>query len=848
MGESKSIFKRKKLVIDRVYATKNKGLTKEEVALRAKNGLANTFKEKKSKSALSIFLENTFSFYNLLFIIVLIAYVFVYVKEKQLSFTNFSFAIPFLLNYILANIQELRTKTLIDRLSILQTPIVNVIRDGEQTTIVSKDIVRDDILILGIGNQIPVDCTIIDGFVEVNESFITGEAIPVKKDINSKLYSGSFITSGTCYVRVDKIGKDSYAQSLTSEAKKYKKSQSEIMSVLNWIVRVSGLLIIPIAFGIAIINYSQGDFEATSVITYVTSRTGSVILGMIPAGLILLTTIALSLGVGRLAKRQTLIQDKYSLEMLARTNMLCLDKTGTLTDGRMNFEELVVFDEESGYDYNDIIGSMEAVLKDTNQTAYALRAQFIPKVEYKAETIVPFSSDRKYSAVTFENLGTFILGAPEFILKKKDKKIKDTVDKISFLGKRVILLAHTDDPLKDNVMDNNPKALALVILSDNIRPEAIESIKWFKQNDVAIRIISGDNPITVSEIAKKAGVEKAQNWISLEGLSSKQIASIADKYTVFGRVTPEQKAQLINIFKRTGNTVAMTGDGVNDILALKQADVAITVASGTDAAKAVSQIVLADNNFNSLPYVVREGRQVINNLQRSASLYLMKTLFITLLALISIISRTPFPFESENLVILEMVVIAFGSFILSVQPNEDRVKGNFLITILSNAIPGALIMLFDVYIVKLLSIIPVFSDIKEYITTLQVVSFTFGGALYLYHISKPINFNRGLLVVSVYAILIIWITILLDTTPIFGIKLFNLQPYFPLTSTTATQLDQLGDKVTIVVTNWKFLILQIALIFVNLPMMNLLLSLNKKISTLFNNKLFDVKEDVKIVR
>ncbi len=767
----------------RINATITNGLTDKEAEQRYVDGLSNIVKEKYSKSIFSIIVSNTFTFFNLLCVLVLMAYLAV-----KPGIANFVFILPFTFNLIIAIIQEIRAKISVEKLSILQAPNTIVIRDGIEQEIPSSEVVLDDIFKVTVGNQIPVDGVVLYGNAEVNESLLTGESIAVKKNVNSTIMAGSYVTSGTCYARAEKVGVECYVQKLTAKAKKFKKPHSELMNTLNWIIKVIGILIIPIAIGIGLVNYRnvlQQNAELSilgepllNVPLYVVTKTCSVVLGMIPAGLMLLTTIALSLGVIRLFKNNTLVQDMYSLEMLARVNVLCLDKTGTITDGKMRVENEVMLVERHKYPLNDVIGNMETILDDHNQTAVALRAHYLPENTFTAIKAIPFSSHRKFSAVTFLNLGTYAIGAPEFILNEIPQEIKLIIDRYTLTGNRVLLLAHSSASIstKEN-LPSTMKPIALIVLTDNIRPEAIETIKWFKENDVQVKVISGDNPITVSEIAKRAGIENASNWINLEGLSNKEIASVANKYTVFGRVTPDQKAVLIKALKRVGHTVAMTGDGVNDILAMRESDCSITVASGSDSVKNIAHIVLADNNFNSMPKVVQEGRRVINNIQKSSSLFLMKTIFITLLALISVVLDTAFPFNSGMLTMLETFVIGFASLLLSLQPNEKRVEGDFLGSIFSSAIPGAMIMLLNVFVIRFFSLFGIFSS-QLTSTTMQVVAFTIGGAIYLHKICKPYSVLRAVLMIIVAFAITFWILTMLDSTNLIGFNFFELENVF----------------------------------------------------------------------
>ena len=794
------------------------GLTTKQVETRIIDGLTNKSTVKSGKSIPSIILTNTFTFFNLLCAIVLAAYIAVRTKAS-----NYMFVLPFALNLAIGIFQEIRAKLSVEKLSILQSPSSTVIRNGVSEEIASADIVLDDVFKVGTGNQIPVDGIVLEGVIDVNESLLTGESVAVRKNPGDSIMAGSFVTSGSCTARADKVADECYVQKLTAKAKRFKKPHSELMTTLSWIIKVIGLLIVPIAFGVGLVNYNNYasiSEPVESLKSFVVTHTGSVVLGMIPAGLMLLTTMALSLGVIRLYARNTLVQDMYSLEMLARVDVLCLDKTGTITDGRMNVIEEIPLVKSYKHPLNDVIGTMQKALDDNNQTAIALRARYIPENLYIPVKTLPFSSQRKYSAATFNEVGTYAVGAPEFILSEVPKNIKLEVEKYTLLGHRVLLLAYSPASITSKeTLPSSIEPVALIVLSDNIREDAVETIKWFKDNDVKVKVISGDNPVTVSEIAKRAGVENADNWISLEGLSDKEVATVVDKYTVFGRVTPDQKAVLIKALKRSGHTVAMTGDGVNDILAMRESDCSITVASGADAAKNVAHIVLADNNFNSMPRVVAEGRRVINNIQQSASLYLMKTIFITVLALISILSVKSFPFESGMLTMLEWFVIAVASFVLSLQPNEKRVEGNFLLTIFGNAVPGALILLTNVYIIEFLNMFGIFPT-QNFAVTMQVILFTLGGTVYLYKICKPFNIIRGALMIFIAIVMIIWVVFLLDTHQTFGINnFFGLTALFPLT------LD-----------NWKYFVLLIAILELNFPLVGLFFNVNKRFAKSFTDK------------
>ncbi len=785
------------------------GLTTSQVESRIVDGLTNKVTTKYSKSVFSIIMSNTCTFFNFLYLIVFIAYL-----VAQLKISSFLFVLIVIPNTLFSIILEINAKFSVEKLSILQSPTTKVIRNGVEEEISSNEVVLDDIFKITTGDQIPVDGFIRSGFVEINESLLTGESVAVKKSAGDPIMAGSFITSGTCIAIADKVGEESYVQKLTAKAKKFKKPQSELMKTIMWIVKIVGILIVPMALGIGLVNFNQLS-GAENIFKAVIESTGPVILGMIPAGLILLTTIAFALGVIRLAWNKTLVQDMYSLEMLARVDILCLDKTGTITDGRMKVVETISLCEHP-YPLNEVIGSMQNVLHDTNQTANALRDAFITENILPSVKVLPFSSKRKLSAVTFKDIGTYAIGAPEFVLNDIPEKLKMQIDEFALKGNRVLLLAHSSSQItsKDTI-PLTMKPIALIVITDNIRPEAIDTIKWFKENKVEVKVISGDNPVTVSEIASRAGITNASNWVSLEGLSDKEVELVANNYTVFGRVTPDQKAILVRAMKRAGHTVAMTGDGVNDILAMKDSDCAITVASGADSAKNVAHIVLTDNNFNSLPKVVAQGRRVVNNIQQSASLYVMKNIFICLLAIISIAAVEPFPFKTPHLSMLEIVVLGIATTLLAIQPNNKPIEGDFLLTIISNAIPGALILLFNVYLIEFLNLFGIFGDNNELLLrTVQVVTFSFASVVYLIKICKPFNLWRGIVVSIVIIVMLVWAFFLLD---------FRLPPdtehsFFELQALTLKN----GQ--------WKYPLLVLAITQLNFPLVNALITLTNKLT------------------
>ena len=737
--------------VERFSPSPDKGLSADQVELRFSQFLFNDVNKKYSKSYASIFVGNICTFFNFLCLVVALALAYAGAPLSQ-----FLFVAIFGANLLIGIVQEILAKKQIDKLSVLISATAKVMRDGVKTEIGVRDIVLDDVILLEAGQQIPADCILLDGNVEINESLLTGESVPVKKAPGETLYAGSFVASGACRVRADKVGKATYLNSLTSKAKRYKKPKSEIMNSIRLFIRVIGILIPVIAALMAYINWRATGGDVSLTIQF----TGAVVIGMIPSGLLLLTSFAMAIGVMRLAKKQTLVQDLYSLEMLARVNVLCLDKTGTITDGRMTVNDVMILNNFVDHSIEEVMGSMLSALDDNNQTSIALYNRFGHSSVMQATATVPFSSKRKLSAVSFGDAGTFAMGAPEFVLRPMPPKIDKIVKQYAASGLRVLLLAYSPSPISGGRLPSLFRPAAIITLADNIRSDAIETIKWFRENDVDIKIISGDNPVTVSEVARRVGVKNASQYISLDGLTDLEVENVANQYTVFGRVTPEQKAILVRTIKKQGNTVAMTGDGVNDILALKEADCAVSVASGSEAARNVSHLVLMDNNFLNLPNVVYEGRRVINNIKSSAALYITKTLFTVILAVFCFFLGSQYFFTTNNMLLYETLVTMLPSVVLALQPNGDRVKGKFIPFVLSRSIPGAITLFLCVLAVYVgITVLPEqFGSIQivltvkgqemQLINPLFVLAVSFGGLVVLTRILSPFNLLR----VAVYAV------------------------------------------------------------------------------------------------
>lgn len=737
--------------MERFSPSSGEGLSSVQVKSRLEDGLVNISSQKYSKSYLSIFASNIFTVFNLLGLIVFISLLCV-----GAGLFDFVFVLVYIANFSIGIIQEIRAKKCIEKLSLVAQKNVKAIRDGKEVEIAATDIVLDDILKLGIGNQIPTDCIVTDGVIEVNESLLTGESVPIKKQAGDPLFAGSFIVAGHCIARADKVGKDNYVEQLSAKAKKYRKPRSELMSSLRFFIKAVAIVIVPMAAAYMI----KSVVIVKESVPEAVRRTSAVVIGMIPSGMFLLTSLALAVGIIKLARQNTLVQDLYSLEMLARVDTICFDKTGTITDGKMTFvEEIIIKPHDTSTE--DIISSMLCELKDNNQTAIALYEKFGDDGKFTATAALPFNSARKLSAVTFDNKGTFAFGAPEFVLSTEEyDSIKPLVEKQTQKGLRVLVLAHSHDCIDEDKIPKDFSAISLLLIADNVREDAAETVAWFKENDVAIKVISGDNPITVSEVSKRVGIDDAENFISLDGLSDDEVYNAADKYTVFGRVSPDQKAILIKSLKDKGHTTAMTGDGVNDIIALKEADCAISVASGSEAARNVAHLVLMDDNFNHMPQVVHEGRRVINNVQSSASLYLMKTFFTMILAFIVLFIPTLkcYPFTLKQMNPLEMIIIGLASLSLSMQPNDSRVTGKFIANVIGKSLPAAIVMVLSVGAVGLISLFDTTTD-HEIFCTMAILALTFAGLVNLFNICRPFNRFRTILFSIISALLIILLCI-----------------------------------------------------------------------------------------
>ncbi len=666
------------------------GLTDEQITQRNEAGLKNVSNTAKSKSYGRILYENIVTYFNLLLLFLAVVLI-VFKQHMQLSFLIIAIA-----NTLIGIIQAIKAKKTIDKLQLITSSEITVIRNEKKQSIKTEELVLDDIFIINIGDQIPADAIIKEGKLEVNESLLSGESLPMPKHVGDKIYAGSFVVSGSATCQADLIGDYNYVSGIQAKARELTKPKSELVRSLNAVIKLIGIIIIPLGaltFWTQWMAYFTPDRDPFLIAGDTVKAMAASMVGMIPSGMYLLTSVALAGSIISLSKQHALVQDLYSVEMLARVNVLCLDKTGTLTDGTMRVDDVIQIDES--YDLAKLIGTYINSFAESNPTSIALSQKYPLCQHYQTIKQIPFSSTRKFSAVEFLSKGTFVLGAPEVILKRIDKKLTEYISNRQLNGYRIVMLAHSNDSIQGDEIPKNMEPVAVFALEDHIREEAPKTIKWFIENGVGIKIISGDNPLTASEIALKCGVPDAQKCISLEGLNEPQIRDIINDYVVFGRVTPEQKAIIIEELKNQGKTVGMTGDGVNDILAMKKADCSVAMANGSSAARNAANLVLLDSNFASMPAAVRQGRRAINNVQRSSSLYLMKTIFTIVFTIIVLITYLnggkgiKYPFDPNNLLVTEMICIGFVSIFLSIQQNDAPITGHFLTNTFIRAVPAA---------------------------------------------------------------------------------------------------------------------------------------------------------------
>ena len=714
------------------------GLTDEQARKLRFAGKANTAVKPPSKSIGKIIITNVFTYFN--FVFLAIAVLLCLVR----SWRDITFLPIIIANTLIGIFQEIRAKITLDRLTMLNAPVAHVIRDGEEKSINAEWLVLGDVVVFRAGNQIPADAEIIHGAVAVNEALLTGEADEIKKKAGDELLSGSFIVSGECYARLTKVGADSYISQLTLQAKKIKnKEQSEIIRSLNRIVMIAGIAIIPIGSAIFIQRYF---FEHAGAQAGVQSAVAAVI-GMIPEGLFLLSSVALAISATKLAQKKVLLHDMKCIETLARVDVLCVDKTGTITDNSMLVADYFPLDKSSRDKVYAAISDFAASQSADNATMVAIKDYFTKPTGRRAKTVSGFSSEFKYSGVNYED-ESYVLGAPEFLLKDDYAKYSEKIEEHSRKGYRVLLVAKYDGKADGKKLCHKITPHALITLMNPVRKSAPETFKYFAEQGVEIKVISGDNPLTVSEVAKKAGIANASKYIDASSLDTdEKIAAAMQKYTVFGRVTPDQKRKFVKALQDNGKTVAMTGDGVNDVLALRDADCSVAMASGSDAAAQAAQLVLLESDFARMPDVVAEGRRVVNNLERSGSLFLVKNVFSVLTATLSILLSFTYPLVPSQISLVSMFTIGVPAFLLSQAPNRDLIRGRFVSNILKRSVPGGLT---DVILVGLMVAMGLIFNISiEDVGTCSTILLAFVGLQMIYRVTKkPFNWYKRAIIIG----------------------------------------------------------------------------------------------------
>lgn len=710
------------------------GLTNQQVNERIANNLVNFNDQPPTKTVKQIIISNFFTYFNFINVVLGSAIIIAGIYGNRVfdALKNCLFMGVIICNSIISIIQEVISKKTIDKLSVLAEAKVVGIRNGKEVNLGIEEIVLDDVLKLSLGNQVVTDAVILEGDVEVNESFLTGEVDPIPKHAGDMLLSGSFIVSGSCYAKVEHIGRDNYISTISSEAKYDKKVNSVIMTSFERMLKVLSVVIIPVGALLLMNQLKVTNYNVTASIF----NTVGALIGMIPEGLLLLTSSVMAVSVVRLSKYHVLVQQLYCIETLARVDVICLDKTGTITEGVMEFVDDIPYQGVSKEKLDDALANVCYAFDNTNATMEAIQEQYSSKGIWSVKDKQEFSSSRKYSAVEFEERGTFYIGAPEFVLKDSYHQYQSFLDQ--YTDYRVLVVAYQKESLANGPV--NLSVLGFVLIQDKIRKEAPDTLKYFKEQGVKVKIISGDNFKTVCSIAKRAGIKDAKG-MDATLLNSDNIDEMLEKYDVFGRVTPDQKKMIIESLQRKGHTVAMTGDGVNDVLALKKADCSIAMASGSDAAKNVSQLVLLDSNFASMPEVVAEGRRTINNVERSASLLLIKTIFTCILVVICIFMKSEYFYLPIHLSLITTCTISIPSFVLALEPNHNRVRGNFMLKVVGKSLPAALTVVFNVVMIVLFR--NQFNIDGNLTSTLIVIMTGTTGFIFLSRLCRPFNWFRG---------------------------------------------------------------------------------------------------------
>ncbi|MCM6856747.1 cation-translocating P-type ATPase [Enterococcus durans] len=732
---SKNEFDQKeKNPVTRYAPDYHEGLSEKIVAERIQDHATNQTIDTSFKSNKEIVFQNTFTYFNLIFMVLAILLCLVG------SYKNLTFLPVILANTGIAIYQEIRSKKILDNLTVLSAAKVTVIREGKEKKVDIESLVLDDVVLLETGQQIPADATVLEGKLQVNEGLLTGEADEITKEIGDSLMSGSFIISGKAYVQLERVGYDSYISQLTVKAKKMGEGeQSEMIASMNKLIKWIGIIIIPLGLTL----FGQSYFVNEDTIKESIVAMEAALIGMIPEGLYLLTTIALAMSASRLAKERVLLHNMKSIETLARVNVLCVDKTGTITENRMTVQKLLVAKNETAQKNSErikgLISDYAKAMASDNVTMEAIQDYFTDYTDQEVRTVQPFSSVQKFSSVSFSE-GTYVLGAPEMVLQDQFSKYQEEFSHYTEQGYRVLVFGAYPQELTEMVLEAEVTPLGYILITNPIRKEAPATFAYFKEQGVAIKVISGDNPQTVSSVAKQAGIANAEKYIDVSQLAEEEYGKAVEEYTVFGRVKPEQKMRFVQLLKEK-NTVAMTGDGVNDILAMKEADCSIAMASGNEATIQAAQVALLDSDFSKMPEIVAEGRRVVNNIERSASLFLVKNIFSFLLSVFSILFALTYPLEPSQITLISLFTIGVPSFLLALEENKNRIEGKFMFNVMEKAIPGGLT---DMMVVGALVVSGVSLQLnKTDVSTASTMLLTAVGFLVLYKICQPLNRFRG---------------------------------------------------------------------------------------------------------
>ena len=707
------------------------GLTSEAAAALILKGLCNKAESKAGKSYLRIIYDNLFTFFNMIWAIVTAVLIAIG------SYSNLTFLAVVLPNVLIATYQEMRAKKTVEKLSVTTDPIATVVRDGERKDIFSSDIVVGDIMYLELGRQILSDGIVVQGTCEVNESMLTGESNAIKKKPGDTILAGSYLVGGSVYAKVTSVGKDNYVHKIEKAAKSFKAPSSNLFKELNRLIKYIGIFLVPMSIVLFVTNY----FAYSKDFVMAINKTCGSIIGMIPSGIFLLVTLTLSMSVITLGKKGSLVREMYSIEMLASADVICLDKTGTITDGTMAVTEVIALGGYVDRYIDHVMAMVEGAEDSINHTSEALIERFGCNKDIGIIDKIPFSSSRKYSSVHIAEEGCFSIGAPRFVKCEITKEMEFLISRHAARGERVLVL------VKQEALETMGEPMALIAISDRIRPNAKDTIENFQSQGVTVKVISGDHAETVSSIAQRVGIINADKCVSCEKVTDEELVAMCEDYAVFGRVTPEQKILLVKALKEKGHTVAMTGDGVNDTLALKESDCSIAMADGSEVARKVSKIVLMNSDFGVLPDIVKEGRRCINSVRMSSVLYLMKTVFTIVLSLFSVITFSGYPFDPKQLLLVEMIVIGFSSLLLTVEPNYKRATGSYMQTVIKRSIPNAIVMLIPVFTTQIVEKFGSFEP--ESISAIATIAVTASSFLNLVFICRPYTYWRiGVVCVS----------------------------------------------------------------------------------------------------